>query len=136
MFKHYFILGLVAGLFGTLISYAYTSVYGANIIDFSEKASVINLLAHNFMFTMGSCFVAFGISKIIKKPSISEFIFNFLLSGVSIVMVFVLLKQPDPVFKEGSDAASMAEYFKSFFMPILFIPAMSWFAFKPLIIKN
>jgi hypothetical protein len=76
----------------------------------------------------------FGISKIITNKSIATFLFNLLLSGVSIALVFYVLKSNDPTFK-NEDAELMKDFFKGFLMPMLFFPALSWFTFKPLIIK-
>jgi hypothetical protein len=45
-----------------------------------------------------------------------------------------VLKSNDPTFK-NEDAELMKDFFKGFLMPMLFFPALSWFTFKPLIIK-
>lgn len=136
MFKHIFILGLVAGAFGTLVSLLYAYVYKTLItVDYTEVASIAKLTAHNFMFTMASCFLYFGLLKINLKENIASFVLNFLISGACIGLVFFQLTQPNPVFK-NEDTNLMADFFNGFFMPLIFFPALSWFAFKPLIINN
>lgn len=134
MFKKVFLLGLIAGLFGTAISYVYVNAYKSIITDYSEVANFTRLIAHNMLFTMIGCFLFFGLSSIIKNKGVATFIFNFLVSGVCIALVFFQLKQPNPKFS-NDDINLMADFYNGFFLPIIFIPALSWFTFKPLFIK-
>jgi hypothetical protein len=134
MFARIFSLGIISSLFATFVSVVYTSFYTNVIVDFSEVASVIKILAYNVMIGTFASILFFGISKIITNKSIATFLFNLLLSGVSIALVFYVLKSNDPTFK-NEDAELMKDFFKGFLMPMLFFPALSWFTFKPLIIK-
>jgi len=59
---------------------------------------------------------------------------SLLLSLASIGAVFYVLGAEDPIFK-NEDVSIMADYFKGFIMPMLFFPALTWFTFKPLIVK-
>ncbi|MEN9977780.1 MAG: hypothetical protein RLZZ493_799 [Bacteroidota bacterium] len=134
MFARIFSLGIISSLFATVVSVVYTSFYTNVIVDFSEVASVVKILAYNVMIGTFASILFFGISKIITNKSIATFLFNLLLSGVSIALVFYVLKSNDPTFK-NEDAELMKDFFKGFLMPMLFFPALSWFTFKPLIIK-
>ena len=134
MFARIFSLGIISSLFATAVSVVYTSFYTNVIVDFSEVASVVKILAYNVMIGTFASILFFGISKIITNKYIATFLFNLLLSGVSIALVFYVLKSNDPTFK-NEDAELMKDFFKGFLMPMLFFPALSWFTFKPLIIK-
>ncbi len=131
MFKRIFLLCVSAGLFSALVSFVYVSFYKGIIVDFTEAAGVKQLLSYNILFAMVACFINFGLSKAIRKEKIASFIFNFILSSISIGLVFYVLKMDDPTFK-NEDAELMKDFFKGFLMPMLFFPALSWFSFKPL----
>lgn len=81
------------------------------------------------------CFLYFGIKKAIKKEFISEFIFNTLVAFFSIAITFLALKMKDPDFK-NPDTALMVDFYKGFIMPMIFFPALSWFALRPLFFRN
>lgn len=133
MFKKTFLLAVVSGLMASLVSIVYVSGY-KTLVDFSEIASYANIFSYNFLFAMIACFLFFGISSVLKNKSIATFLFNALLSLLSIGLVFYVLKAEDPTFK-NEDAELMKDFFKGFLMPMLFFPALSWFTFKPLFIK-
>jgi hypothetical protein len=120
MFARIFSLGIISSLFATFVSVVYTSFYTNVIVDFSEVASVIKILAYNVMIGTFASILFFGISKIITNKSIATFLFNLLLSGVSIALVFYVLKSNDPTFK-NEDAELMKDFFKGFLMPMLFL---------------
>ncbi len=138
MFKNIFFTGLIAGVFGTIISVAYFFVfkYSPLEVDFSEKASFTFLLGFNMMIGMITCFVYFALSKLIKKEGIASFILGFLLSGAAIALglKFMFTVDTQLVFKNEN-----AELYKDFYYfilaPIAFFPVLSWFTFKPLFIK-
>jgi len=138
MFKNIFFTGLIAGVFGTIISVAYFFVfkYSPLEVDFSEKASFTFLLGFNMMIGMITCFVYFALSKLIKKEGIASFILGFLLSGAAIALAlkFMFTVDTQLVFKNEN-----AELYKDFYYfilaPIAFFPVLSWFTFKPLFIK-
>jgi hypothetical protein len=133
MFKKIFLLAIVSGLMASLVSIVYVSGY-KTLVDFSEIASYVNIFSYNFLFAMIACFLFFGISSVLKNKSIATFLFNAILSMLSIGLVFYVLKTEDPTFK-NEDAELMKDFFKGFLMPMLFFPALSWFTFKPLFIK-
>lgn len=134
MFKRIFLHAVASGLFSTLVSYIYTSFYKGIIVDFTEVVGIKQILAYNMLLAMSTCFIFFALTKVIKKQAIASFIMNFLLSTISIVLVFYVLKTDDPTFK-NEDAELMKDFFKGFLMPMLFFPALSWFTFKPLFVK-
>ena len=134
MFKNYFYTGLVAGLFATLIGWAYGGVYASQIVDYTEATGIGKILAFSLMMTMGAALVNFGLAKAIPSEKIAHFILNILLSGISVSLVFYVLSAPDPEFK-NADATTMPEFFKGYLMPFLFIPALSYFTFRSLFIK-
>jgi hypothetical protein len=135
MFKNLFFLAIVAGLFGSLVSYLYSFFYFDMLVDFSEAYTLKTALSYNFMITTASCLVSFGLAKVIKNQNISTVIFNLILSGFLMGYIFMILKMEDPVFK-NEDASLMIDYFKGFQMPLIFIPALSWFSFSPLFLKR
>lgn len=134
MFKRIFLHCLTAGLFSTFVSYLYTSFYKGIIVDFTEVMGIKQLLTYNLIFAMAVCFVFFALTRTIKRQNIASFIMSFLLSAISIGLVFYVLKTNDPTFK-NEDAELMKDFFKGFLMPMLFFPALSWFTFKPLFVK-
>lgn len=134
MFARIFSLGIISSLFATIVSVIYTSFYTNVIVDFTEVANFFQILSYNVMIGTFASILYFGISRIITNKSIATFLFNLVLSGVSIALVFYVLKSTDPTFK-NEDAELMKDFFKGFLMPMLFFPALSWFTFKPLIIK-
>lgn len=134
MFRQLFILGLVSGGASSFACYIYASQYW-QLVDFSEATSVPFLVGMCFAVAMLACFGNFGLRKLIKKPALADFVFNAVFSMLSITMVFVILIAEDPQF-ENPDVALMAEYFKGYLMPIVFFPSLTWFTFKPLIVRQ
>lgn len=136
MFVRIFIIAIIASLFGTLVSSLYTTVYATILtMDFSEGASFVRLLAYNIMFCIGTSLVYALLSKTIKKDKWATFLTNLIASGAVIGLVFLQLKMPDPTFKHES-VVGMESFFNTFFIPILFFPALSWMTFKSLISKD
>lgn len=136
MFIRIFIIAIVSALFGTLISMMYSGVYAKILtMDFSEGASFVRLLAYNTMFCVGTGLFYAIISKAVKKDKWATFLTNFIASAAAIGLVFYQLTLPDPTFKDES-VAGMESYFNTFFIPILFFPALSWMTFKSLISKD
>jgi hypothetical protein len=133
-FKSHFLHALVAGIFATLISWFYVSIYVKNIVDFSEYTSILKLFSYSMIISMGMAFVSYAICKMIKNKSWNTFLSNFILSVFTISLVFYVLKMEDPEFK-NEDASLMIDYFKGFLMPLLFVPSLSWMTFKSLFFK-
>ena|SRR6218665_932650 len=136
MYLRIFIIALISAVFGTCVSYGYTAVYSKILtMDFSEGASFLRLFAYNIMFCIGIGIVYGALSKSIKKDKWASFLTNFAASAAAIALVFYQLTLPDPTFKNES-VAGMESYFNTFFIPILFFPALSWMTFKTLISKD
>ena len=134
-FKKIFTLGLVSGLFAFLICITYTQAYYSILVDFSEGAEVSTMLSYCIGATMAGCFLYFAIRKIIKNTGIANFIFNMIISSIPLTLVFIVLAQNDVEFKD-ENASFMVDYYKGFILPMLFLPALSWMTFKPLLIKE
>ena len=138
MFKNIFITGLLASIFGTIISVSYINIFkfSAYEADFTEKASILYLLSFNVMNGMFACFLYFAMAKMLKKEKYTSFFVGFILSGLAIFLAlkFIFTVDPNLVFKNES-AEAAKDYFYILLAPIAFFPALSWFTFKPLIIK-
>lgn len=145
MFKKLFFAALISGIFGAAISVAYTYIYKYSPLelDFTEHTSIINLLAYNLGVTMSVCFLFFALSKVIKKVNIVSVIIGFILSGFALVLILFRLGQPDPVFTvtkamEAGNVMNPNEfvaYYGGYINPLIVVPILSWFTFKPLFIK-
>lgn len=134
MFKRFFFLAVIAGLFSSLVSWIYASVYKSMIADFTEVTGYWHLLCFSAMITLGTSILAAAIDALIKNKTAASFICNFILSGFSIALVFSVFTMNDPEFK-NEDSMAMIDYFKGYLIPFVFIPALSWMTFKPLLIK-
>mgnify|MGYP007107069375 CR=1 FL=1 len=136
MFKQCFFLGLAAGVLSTTVCMAYAEIYaGLGIADFSEAIPLLMVSAKCFVITMSACFVFYGLNRIFKKDYYAEFVFNLLLAGACVALVFFVFKSNDPEFK-NEDAMMMVDYFKAFALPMVFFPALSWVTLKPLFIRQ
>lgn len=137
MFIRIFIIAIISALFGTLISVMYTGVYAKILtMDFSEGASVSRLLAYNTMFCVGAGLFYAILSKAVKKDKWATFLTNFIVSAAAIGLVFYQLTLKDPAPFKDPSVAGMESFFNTFFIPILFFPALSWMTFKSLISKD
>jgi len=134
MFKRFFFLALTAGLFSSVIAWAYSSVYKNNIADFTEATGYWHLLCFSLMITLGISILSAGIYALLKNKSVAAFICNVILSGFSVSLVFYVFTMNDPEFK-NEDSMAMIDYFKGYMIPFVFIPSLSWMSFKPLFIK-
>lgn len=135
MFKRFFFLALVSGLFSALTSWIYSSIYKGMIADFTEATGFWHLLSFSLMITLGISILSTGIYTLLKSKSVAAFVCHFILSGFSIALVFYVFTMDDPEFK-NEDAMAMIDYFKGYLIPFTFIPALSWMSFKPLFISN
>ena len=134
MFKRFFLLAIISGLFSAIIGWTYSTIYKSIIADFTEVSGFWHLLCFSLMITLGISILATGISALLKNKALASFISNILLSGISISLVFYILIMDDPEFK-NEDAMAMIDYFKGYMIPFAFFPALSWLSFKPLFIK-
>lgn len=137
MFARLFILALIAGAFGSVISIVYAVTFGGIIFDFGNFApSTAYIIAYNLMFTIAVCALFFVLSKAIKNINIAEFIVNFVIATLCMILAFVMVLYGFPDFSSNLDAEIMSFEYFGLAMPLVFIPALSWFAFKPLFIKK
>lgn len=134
MFKRFFFLALASGLFSSLISWIYSSIYKSIIADFTEVSGYWHLLCFSLMITLGISILGAGIYALFKNKAVASFASNFILSGFSVALVFYVFTMNDPEFK-NEDSMAMIDYFKGYLIPFVFIPALSWMSFKPLFIK-
>lgn len=139
MFKNIFLTGLVTTVFGTLISLAYFMIfkYSPLQLDFTEKASFVNLLAFNMFIGMAACVLYFILYSIIKKETIVSFVFGLLLSGsaISIALLFLFKVDKDLAFKD-ENAELYKDFYYFIYAIVTFFPVLSWFTFKPLFLKS
>ncbi len=139
MFKNIFFTGLIASIFGTLISVLYIFVfkYSPLEVDFTEKASFQYLLSFNMFIGMSTCFIYFALIKLLKKEQITSFIVGFVLSGASIVIALLFMFKVDTQLAFKNENAELYKDFYYFILaPISFFPVLSWFTFKPLFIRK
>ena len=139
MFKNIFFTGLIASIFGTLISVLYIFVfkYSPLEVDFTEKASFQYLLGFNMFIGMSTCFIYFALIKLFKKEQITSFIVGFVLSGASIVIALLFMFKVDTQLAFKNENAELYKDFYYFILaPISFFPVLSWFTFKPLFIRK
>lgn len=135
MFKNFFILGIVSAIASTIACFAYTSLYYSKIVDFSEANGIVMLASGCFLVAMIAVVLNVVSRIVLKKVALADFAFNLIFSLVSIAFVFIVLGANDPDFKT-ENAQLFAEFYKGFVMPMLFFPILTWFTFKPLIIKS
>lgn len=139
MFKNIFFTGLIASMFGTLISVLYIFVfkYSPLEVDFTEKASFQYLSSFNMFIGMSTCFIYFALIKLLKKEQITSFIVGFVLSGASIVIALLFMFKVDTQLAFKNENAELYKDFYYFILaPISFFPVLSWFTFKPLFIRK
>lgn len=135
MFKNFFILGVISAIAATVACYVYTSMYYSIIVDFSEANGMVVLASYCLLVGMSACVLNVISRKILKNQTIADFVFNVLFALASIGFVFIVLDAKDPNF-QSEDAQLFEEFYKGFLMPMLFFPFLTWFTFKPLIIKK
>ncbi len=134
--KNAFLHGIIAAALSSVVSYAYSSFYFNLLVDFSEGAS-IGRLGLFFLWTSGIFTMAFSLFyhmfaiPVIKNKTFAELLTGFLFSGITLSLVFYVLKMKDPTFK-SDDVAMFVDFYKGFIMPLLFFPLLSWFTLKSL----
>jgi hypothetical protein len=135
MLRNCLITGITAGAFGTVVSVAYISIfkYSALEADFSEHASITYLFGINYLIGILNCMIYFGLSKILNKENLVDFINGFILSSAVIAFSLMLMFKVDPDLKfKNENAELIKDYFFFILAPIPFFSALSWFTFKPL----
>lgn len=136
MFKQFFILGLISSIASSVAGFVYLYIYNNIIqIDFSEAFNLTTIVSDSALICFVAAVINFALRKMMKKHHIADFILNTLLALLAIGLVFLTLKSEDPVF-QNEDTQIMVDYYKGFVMPTLFFPALAYFMFKPLVIRN
>jgi len=135
MFKQFFFLGLFSAVSSLILAFIYSEIYFDHIADFSEGFSMIFFGSFYLSVGLLACFLMVGIRYIIAKSTSAETVFNSLFSMGTLFLVFYLLKMNDPEFSK-EEAVIMEDYYKSFIIPMLFFPLLTWFSLRPLIIKS
>jgi len=135
MFKQFFFLGLFSAASSLILAFIYSEIYFDQIADFSEGFSMIFFGSFYLSVGLLACFLMVGIRYIIAKSTSAETVFNSLFSMGTLFLVFYLLKMNDPEFSK-EEAVIMEDYYKSFIIPMLFFPLLTWFSLRPLIIKS
>ena len=126
---------LAAGAFSAIVCYCYAAFYFNLIVDFSEGASMWSLIGRFFVLSglltlpISICY-QLVIHFFPKKNRLGEFLLGLIFSGLTIGLVFYVLKMKEPVFKK-EDTLLFVDFYKGFLMPMLFFPLLSWFTFKP-----
>lgn len=126
---------LTASAFSAIVCYCYAAFYFNLIVDFSEGASMWSLMGRFFVFSgllalpISICY-QLVIHFFPKKNRLGEFLLGLIFSGLTMGLVFYVLKMKEPVFKK-EDTLLFVDFYKGFLMPMLFFPLLSWFTFKP-----
>ena len=126
---------LTASAFSAIVCYCYAAFYFNLIVDFSEGASMWSLMGRFFVLSglltlpISICY-QLVIHFFPKKNRLGEFLLGLIFSGLTIGLVFYVLKMKEPVFKK-EDTLLFVDFYKGFLMPMLFFPLLSWFTFKP-----
>lgn len=134
--KNAFLHGISAAVLSSVVSFAYSSFYFDLLVDFSEGES-FGKLALFFFWTSGIFTMSFSLFyhmfaiSVIKNKTVAELLTGFLFSGITLGLVFYVLKMKDPTFK-NEDVAMFVDFYKGFIMPLLFFPLLSWFTLKSL----
>jgi hypothetical protein len=126
---------LTASAFSAIVCYCYAAFYFNLIVDFSEGASMWSLIGRFFVLSglltlPVSIYYQLVIHFFPKKNRLGEFLLGLIFSGLTIGLVFYVLKMKEPVFKK-EDTLLFVDFYKGFLMPMLFFPLLSWFTFKP-----
>ena len=127
---------LTASAFSAIVCYCYAAFYFNLIVDFSEGASMWSLIGRFFVLSglltlpISLCY-QLGIHFFPKNTRLVEFLLGLIFSGLTIGLVFYVLKMKEPVFKK-EDTLLFVDFYKGFLMPMLFFPLLSWFTLKPL----
>jgi hypothetical protein len=123
-----------SGLLAALACFFYATFYYTLLFDFSEGSSKAVI----FIAFFKNCLLAATLMSIIyyllkgfllKRGILADLLSGLLFSAATVALVFYVLKQLDPVFKNPE---LPAEYYNGFLMPMLFFPLLAWFTLKPL----
>jgi hypothetical protein len=125
-----------ASALASMVCYFYATFYFGLLVDFSEGASIWPLLGRYFVLSgiltlPISIIYQFIICSGLNYSRIGEMLMGLVFSGLTVALVFYVLKMKEPVFKK-EDTILFVDFFKGFLMPMLFFPLLAWFTLKPL----
>ncbi len=124
MFKKDFIHGIIAGTLASIAGIIYSRVYFfANEADFSALINVASIIGLNLS---GSILIAAThaiLLKLLKKNG--ELVFSLILSVFSFALIVVPISISLPL------TVKFPELFPGLAVPMLFFPAIAWFAINP-----
>ena len=135
MFKRSLLLWITAGLLSGVSSLIMVSIYKeAMFVDFSP---VISSMQYIGSCLFGCILASLGFVLATKfVPKFGEIIFNLLFTLLTFASLIgpLMFKFPPDLDVNGIDEITM--YFIPFTMTLHFLPALIWFALKPLFIKK
>jgi hypothetical protein len=124
MFKKDFIHGIIAGILASIAGIIYSRVYFfANEADFSALINLSSIIGLNIS---GGILIAASHAiflKLIKKNG--ELVFSLILSVLSFALIVVPISISLPL------TIKFPELFPGLAVPMLFFPAIAWFAINP-----
>jgi hypothetical protein len=124
MFKKDFIHGIIAGILASIAGIIYSRVYFfANEADFSALINLSSIIGLNIS---GGILIAASHAiflKLIKKNG--ELVFSLILSVLSFALIVVPISISLPL------TVKFPELFPGLAVPMLFFPAIAWFAINP-----
>lgn len=138
MLIRYLILGLLSSILASLIAVSFANYYNKTLFDFSMVVNSVSIVAACSFTLLLAGFGAWFTQFLLKRWG--EFLFNVLFSFVSmssIVFVMGYMMPPEVLAKVHEVNGPDSElFFSSFAMPLHFIPVLSWFSLRPLLIKT
>jgi hypothetical protein len=129
MQKKILFLGLSSGVFCSLAGIIYNRVYKfATYTDFSRIVNMKSIIA----MSLAGCLLASLIYWALKKmiPRFADIIFHLLLPVLSFACIYFPLSMKLPL------DIGFPELFPGLMIPMVFFPAIAWFAAKPIFIKS
>ena len=124
MFKKDFIHGIIAGILASIAGIIYSRIYFfANEADFSALINPLSIIGLNLSVCILIAAIHAILLKLFKKNG--ELVFSLLLSVLSFSMIVVPVSISLPL------TVKFPELFPGLVVPMLFFPAIAWFAINP-----
>ena len=125
MFKKDFIHGIIAGTLASIAGIIYSRIYFfANEADFSALINPLSIIGLNLSFCILIAAIHAILLKLLKKNG--ELVFSLFLSVFSFALIVVPISISLPL------TVKFPELFPGLAVPMLFFPAIAWFAINPL----
>jgi hypothetical protein len=129
MQKKILLLGLTSGALCALAGIIYNRIYKfATYTDFSKIVNVKSIIA----ISLAACLLLSLFYWVVKKitSKYGDIIFHILLPVLSFACIYFPLSMKLPLDIE------FPELFPGLMIPMVFFPAIAWFASKPIFIKS